>query len=115
MLIPLNLIPNIHPDSSSPTDAYLKLNINYNVNSPYLEITNREKTTIFLPRLITFTNEGGGTADENKVMKFVNYNGVDYLSIPMAFQIFAFSELSPDIHSSYTYLDSWTIQFTITV
>lgn len=115
LLIPLNLIPNIHPDSSSPTAAYQKLNINYNVNSPYLEITNREKNTIFLPRLITHTNAGGGTADENKVMKFVNYNGVDYLSIPMAFQIFAFSEIAPNLHSSYTYLDYWTIQFTITV
>lgn len=115
LLIPLNLIPNIHPDSSSPTAAYQKLNINYNVNSPYLEIINIEKTTIFLPRLITLTNENGGTADENKVMKFVNYSGVDYLSIPMAFQIFSFSELSPNLHSSYSYLDYWTIQFTITV
>lgn len=115
LLIPLNLIPNIHPNSSSPTAAYQKLNINYNVNSPYLEIRNKEKNTIFLPRLITFTNENNGTADENKVMKFVNYNGTDYLSIPMAFQIFAFSETNPNLHSSYTYLDNWTIQFTITV
>lgn len=114
LLIPLNLIPNINPDYSSPSDAYQKLNINYNVNSPFLEITNSEKNTIFLPRLITFTNNAGG-ADENKVMKFVNYEGVDYLSIPMAFQIFAFSEVSPILHSSYTYLDYWTIQFTITV
>lgn len=115
LLIPLNLIPDIQPDYSSPTDAYQKLTINYNVNSPYLEIQNMEKYTIFLPHLITFTNGPGGTADENKVMKFVNYNGVDYLSIPMAFQIFAFSETSPNLHSSYTYLDNWTIQFTITV
>lgn len=115
LLIPLNLIPNINPDYSSPTAAYEKLTINYNVNSPFLEITANEKNTIFLPRLITFTNAQGGTADENKVMKFVNYNGVDYLSIPMAFQIFAFSELNPNLHSSYTYLDYWTIQFTITV
>lgn len=115
LLIPLNLIPNINPDSSSPTAAYRKLNINYNVNSPFLEIINLQKTTIFLPRLITFTNENGGTADNNKVMKFVNYNGVDYLSIPMAFQIFAFSDRSPVLHSSYSYLDHWTIEFTITV
>lgn len=114
LLIPLNLIPNINPDYSSPTAAYQKLNINYNVNSPFLEIINTEKNTIFLPRLITFPNEAG-TADENKVMKFVNYNGVDYLSIPMAFQIFSFSEIQPNLHSSYTYLDCWSIQFTITV
>lgn len=114
LLIPLNLIPNINPDYSSPTAAYQKLNINYNVNSPFLEIINTEKNTIFLPRLITFPNEAG-TADENKVMKFVNYNGVDYLSIPMAFQIFSFSEIHPNLHSSYTYLDYWSIQFTITV
>lgn len=115
LLIPLNLIPNINPDSSSPTAAYRKLTINYNVNSPYLEIRNIEKNTIFLPRLITFTNYPNGTADENHVMKFVNYNGVDYLSIPMAFQIFAFSDLDPILHSAYTYLNNWTIQFTITV
>lgn len=115
LLIPLNLIPDIHPDYSSPTAAYQKLSINYNVNSPYLEITNTEKNTIFLPRLITLTKEAADTAPENKVMKFVNYNGVDYLSIPMAFQIFSFSETSPNLHSSYTYLDYWTIQFTITV
>lgn len=114
LLIPLNQIPNINPDSSSPTIAYEKLNINYNVNSQFLEITSSEKTTIFLPRLITFPNSQG-TADENESMRFVNYNGVDYLSIPMAFQIFSFSELQPDLHSSYSYLDYWSLQFTITV
>lgn len=114
LLIPLNQIPDIHLDSSSPTDAYQKLNINYNINSPYLEITSKEKYTIVLPHLITFAGENN-TADKNEVMKFVNYNGVDYLSIPMSFQVFAFSETSPNLHSSYTYLDYWTIQFTITV
>lgn len=114
LLIPLNQIPDIHPDYSSPTAAYQKLNINYNVNSPYLEIKNTEKYTIFLPHLITYADENT-TADKNEVMKFVNYNGVDYLSIPMSFQVFAFSEVSPNLHSSYTFLDYWTIQFTITV